>query len=72
MGTIDIHIIIKHVIPNTLAMVIVQATIGVAGAILSAEGLGFIGKGIQSPNPEWGAMLNGVRHFILDNPHLTS
>jgi peptide/nickel transport system permease protein len=72
MGTRDINIIIKHVIPNTLAPVIVQATIGVAGAILSAAGLGFIGLGIQPPNPEWGAMLNAGRHFIRDNPHLTT
>ena len=65
-------IIFKHVIPNTLAPVIVQSTIGVAGAILSAAGLGFIGLGIQPPNPEWGSMLNAGRHFIRDHPHLTT
>ena len=72
MGTRNVKIIIKHVIPNTLAPVIVQATIGVAGAILSAAGLGFIGLGIQPPNPEWGAMLNAGRHFIRDYHHLTT
>ncbi|MBS3990993.1 MAG: ABC transporter permease [Erysipelothrix sp.] len=72
MGTTNVSIILKHVIPNTLAPVIVQSTIGVAGAILSAAGLGFIGLGIQPPNPEWGSMLNAGRHFIRDHPHLTT
>jgi peptide/nickel transport system permease protein len=72
MGTTNFSIILKHVIPNTLAPVIVQSTIGVAGAILSAAGLGFIGLGIQPPNPEWGSMLNAGRHFIRDYPHLTT
>lgn len=72
MGSRDMTIIFKHVIPNTLAPVIVQSTIGVAGAILSAAGLGFIGLGIQPPNPEWGSMLNAGRHFIRDHPHLTT
>lgn len=71
MGTNNFRIILKHVIPNTLAPVIVQSTIGVAGAILSAAGLGFIGLGIQPPNPEWGSMLSAGRHFIRDYPHLT-
>ena len=71
MGTTNFWIILKHVIPNTLAPVIVQSTIGVAGAILSAAGLGFIGLGIQPPNPEWGSMLSAGRHFIRDYPHLT-
>lgn len=71
MGTTNVSIMLKHVIPNTLAPVIVQSTIGVAGAILSAAGLGFIGLGIQPPNPEWGSMLSAGRHFIRDDPHLT-
>ena len=72
MGTRNNKIILKHIIPNTLAPVIVQSTLGVAGAILSAAGLGFIGLGIQPPNPEWGAMLNAGRHYIRDYPHLTT
>lgn len=72
MGTKNSKIILKHVLPNTLAPVIVQATIGVAGAILSAAGLGFIGLGIQPPNPEWGNMLSAGRHFIREFHHLTT
>ena len=65
------HIIVKHIIPNCLSPVIVQATLGVAFAILTAAGLSFIGLGIQPPNPEWGAMLSSGRGYIRDFPHLT-
>lgn len=70
MGTRSYKIILRHIIPNSLAPIIVQATMGVAGAILAAAGLGFIGLGIQPPNPEWGAMLNAGRHYIRDYPHM--
>lgn len=72
VGANDFRIILKHIIPNSLAPLIVQSTIGVAGAILSAAGLGFIGLGIQPPQPEWGAMLNAGRQFIRDYPHMTA
>lgn len=71
VGASDTRLIIKHIIPNSLAPIIVQSTIGVAGAILSAAGLGFIGLGIQPPQAEWGAMLNSGRHYIRDYPHMT-
>ncbi|MBV1708456.1 MAG: ABC transporter permease [Erysipelothrix sp.] len=71
LGTRKRFILIKHIIPNTLAPIIVQATLGVAGAILAAAGLGFIGLGIEPPNPEWGAMLNAGRQFIRDYPHMS-
>ena len=70
MGTGTFGIIARHIVPNSLAPIIVQATMGVAGAILSAAGLGFIGLGIQPPTPEWGAMLNAGRHYIRDYPHM--
>lgn len=71
VGAGDFTIIIKHIIPNVLSPVIVQATLGVAFAILTAAGLSFIGLGIQPPNPEWGAMLSSGRSYIRDYPHLT-
>lgn len=71
IGATDRRIILKHIIPNTLAPIIVQATMGVAGAILSAAGLAFIGLGIEIPTPEWGAMLSGGRDYIRDYPHMT-
>ena len=70
MGTRQYKIILRHIIPNSLAPIIVQATMGIAGAILAAAGLGFIGLGIQPPNAEWGAMLNAGRHYIRDYPHM--
>lgn len=71
VGSSDMRIILKHIIPNSMAPIIVQATLGVASAILNAAGLSFIGLGIQPPNPEWGAMLSGGRQYIRDFPHLT-
>ena len=64
------RIIIRHVIPNVLAPVIVQASMGVASSILAAAGMSFIGLGIQPPNPEWGAMLSAGRSYIRDSPHM--
>lgn len=72
VGTRTSKIILKHLIPNTMAPIIVQSTLGVAGAILAAAGLGFIGLGIEAPRPEWGAMLNAGRHYIRDFPHMTT
>lgn len=70
-GSSDLRIIFKHIIPNSLAPVIIQATLGVAGAMLTAAGMSFIGLGIQPPNPEWGAMLSGGRAYIRDYSYMT-
>ncbi len=64
IGASNTRIIFKHIIPNSLAPVIVQATLGVASAILSTAGLSFIGLGIQPPAPEWGSMLSGGRQYL--------
>ena len=71
IGASDKRIILRHIIPNALAPIIVQGTLGVAGAILSAAGLSFIGLGLAPPNPEWGAMLSGGRQFIRDHWPMT-
>lgn len=70
-GSSNIRIIFKHVIPNCLAPIIVQATLGVAYAIINAAGLSFIGLGLEPPTPEWGAMLSAGRAFIRDHVHMT-
>ena len=70
-GSSNTRIIFKHVIPNCLAPIIVQATLGVAYAIINAAGLSFIGLGLEPPTPEWGAMLSAGRAFIRDYPHIT-
>lgn len=66
IGAGDGRIILKHILPNCLAPIIVQATLGVASAILSAASLSFIGLGVQPPAPEWGAMLSAGRDYIRD------
>jgi len=71
IGTSDFKIIIKHVLPNCMAPIIVQATAGVALAILTAAGLSFLGLGIQPPTPEWGSMLSSGRYYIRDNWNMT-
>ncbi len=69
-GASDFRIIFLHILPNSLSPLIVQATLGVAGAILSAAGLSFIGLGISPPTPEWGAMLSEGRSFFTQYPHV--
>lgn len=64
-------IIFREILPNCLAPIIVQATLSVAGAILSTASLSFIGLGVQPPSPEWGAMLSSGRSYIRDAVHLT-
>ncbi len=70
-GTKNSKIIIKHILPNCVAPVIVQVTLGIAGAILTAAGMSFIGLGIQPPNPEWGNMLSTGRDYIRGYAYMT-
>ncbi|MDD7400987.1 MAG: ABC transporter permease [Eubacteriales bacterium] len=70
-GGSNFRTIFVHIIPNCLAPIIVQATLGVAFAILTAAGLSFIGLGLDPGVPEWGAMLSEGRDYIRDFPHMT-
>lgn len=70
IGASSPRIILKHIIPNCVAPIIVQATLGMAGAILSASSLSFLGLGIQPPTPEWGSMLSSARQYIMNYPHM--
>ena len=70
-GTSNGKIIVKHILPNCVAPVIVQVTLGMAGAILNTAGLSFIGLGIKPPEPEWGSMLSAGRDYIRTSPYLT-
>ena len=64
-GASHLRIIFRHIIPNSLPPVIVEASMGMAGGILAAAGLSFLGLGLQAPTPEWGAMLSDGRHWVL-------
>jgi peptide/nickel transport system permease protein len=62
------RIIGRHVLPNALSPLIVQATLGIATAIIEAASLGFLGLGAQPPAPEWGLMLTNARAFLINAP----
>ena len=71
LGAGAARILWRHVIPTAIPVVVVQATLGMAGAILGEAALSFLGLGVQPPTPSWGTMLNGGRAHLLDAPHLT-
>jgi len=70
MGLPSLRLLIVHVFPNVLPTLAVQASLGMAGAILAEASLSFLGLGIQPPASSWGAMINAGRGHLLDAPHL--
>ena len=66
------RLMVGHLLPNAMAPIIVYATLGVAGSLLTAAGLGFLGLGVQPPTPEWGAMLSDGREYVLSAPYLVT
>jgi peptide/nickel transport system permease protein len=70
LGASHARILIRHLLPNILQPVLVQATIAMAGAILAESTLSFLGVGVLAPMPSWGAMLNDARGHLFDAPHL--
>ncbi len=71
MGIKDISIIFRHMIPNAIAPVLVSATIGIAGAILTEAALSFLGIGVPPPHATWGNILSDGKKFLFDAPWLT-
>jgi len=65
------RIVFHHVLPTALPAVVVQATLGMAGAIIAEAALSFLGLGVQPPTPSWGTMLDAGRSHLFDAPHLT-
>ena len=70
LGASDSRIIIRHILPNIIQPVIVQAAIGMAGAILAEATMSFLGLGVPPPTASWGTMLNDARSHLFDSPHL--
>ena len=70
LGASDLRIIVRHILPNIIQPVIVQAAIGMAGAILAEATMSFLGLGVPPPTASWGAMLNDARLHLFDSPHL--
>jgi len=70
LGANGLRIFFRHILPNILQPILVQAAIGMAGVILAEATLSFLGLGIPAPAPSWGAMLNDARLHLFDSPHL--
>jgi len=70
LGASPLRIMLRHLLPNILQPVLIQATIGMAGAILAEATLSFLGLGVLAPLPSWGAMLNDARSHLFDAPHM--
>jgi peptide/nickel transport system permease protein len=71
VGAGDFVIILKYIVPNAMAPIIVQATLGTANAILSIAGLSYLGLGIQPPTPEWGAILTSAKMYMRSAWHIS-
>jgi peptide/nickel transport system permease protein len=70
LGASDLRIVLRHILPNIIQPVIVQAAIGMAGAILAEATMSFLGLGVPPPTASWGSMLNDARSHLFDAPHL--
>ena len=70
VGSSKLRILLLRVLPNALTPIVVLSTLGIAGAILDAAGLSFLGLGAQPPTPEWGSMLGSERNQVFSAPHL--
>jgi ABC-type dipeptide/oligopeptide/nickel transport system permease subunit len=70
LGASHNRIMFAHILPNSITPLIVQAALGIGGAVLEASALSFLGLGAQPPTPEWGAMLAEARAYVFTAPHL--
>jgi ABC-type dipeptide/oligopeptide/nickel transport system permease subunit len=72
VGTRDVIILIRHILPNVMVPITVQTSLSMGTAILFAAGLGFLGIGVQPPTPEWGSMLGSARSYLFHSPHVAT
>ncbi len=71
LGAAAPHVLLRHILPTALPAIVVQATLGMASAIIAEASLSFLGLGVQPPTPSWGTMLDSGRSHLIDAPHLT-
>jgi ABC-type dipeptide/oligopeptide/nickel transport system permease subunit len=72
VGAGEVRILGRHLLPNALPPIVVQASLGLGNTVLAASALGFLGLGVQPPTPEWGAMLSRGRVYVSTAPHLVA
>ena len=72
LGASDWRIVTRHIVPNIIQPVIVQAAIGMAGAVLAEATMSFLGLGVPPPTASWGSMLNDARSHLFDSPHMVA
>jgi len=70
LGASDLRLLLRHILPNIVQPLLVQAAIGMAAAVLAEATLSFLGLGVQPPTPTWGAMLNDARSHLFESPYL--
>lgn len=70
LGATDLRLMVRHILPNIVQPLLVQAAVGMAGAVLAEATLSFLGLGVQPPTPTWGAMLNDARSHLFESPYL--
>ena len=70
VGASDFRVLLQHILPNAVQPLIVQASLGMAGAILAEAGMSFLGLGVPEPIPSWGKMIDDSREFWFTSPHL--
>ena len=70
MGASEMRLLCRHILPNSLQPLLIQAAVGMAGAVLAEATLSFLGLGVPPPAASWGAMLNDARSHLFDSPHL--
>jgi peptide/nickel transport system permease protein len=71
IGAAPARVILRHLVPATWPSLVVQGTLGLAGAMMAEASLSFLGLGVQPPTPSWGAMLDAGRSHLFDAPHVT-
>jgi peptide/nickel transport system permease protein len=70
LGANDVRLLFRHILPNIVQPLLVQAAVGMAGAVLAEATLSFLGLGVQPPIATWGAMLNDARSHLFESPYL--